>query len=78
MGAYIIRLGVKAVSHFWGISSEAISTFHVGGNLDGLLPLVDRAHDSEGFGVSLTVTDEVAVGIGISLAEVRLPQVVVS
>ena len=51
VGAYIIRLGVKAVSHFWGISSEAISTFHVGGNLDGLLLLVDRAHDSEGFGV---------------------------
>ena len=52
MGAYIIRLGVKAVSHFWGIRSEAISIFHVGGNLDGLLLLVDRAHDSEGFGVS--------------------------
>ena len=51
MGAYIIWLGVKAVSHFWGIRSEAISTFHVGGNLDGLLLLVDRAHDSEGFGV---------------------------
>ena len=51
MGAYIIRLGVKAVSHYWGIRSEAISIFHVGGNLDGLLLLVDRAHDSEGFGV---------------------------